>query len=368
MLGRILLVLGLVAILSLGAAAQDLKTQKLIDEANDALYQAKLHASTKPKAIKAQLQKALAQIEKVELPKKYQALVSELRSNIDKLDQALGVAEKESEKIIKDGLRKQEEARLALQKLETKQANEIADRFITSNKDRLESQKRIRDMRERGLFDTLQGIDETYTNSFKENRMPERYLWALANRHTVKMAKEEVSILKALKSPLTLNWDKIPLKQAIEYLQDKGGLTIRISEDTLKEAKIEYEDEKVTVQGKNVTARAVLRKILGERGLGYIIKNGEIVVLTAEQAREQMTTRLYPVADLVAGGAQFGVLQPFVSQQNAATLIQVIQNTVDPDIWKTGGATITFDPAGGGTFSVRAPAELHLMLGFGSKK
>jgi hypothetical protein len=366
--GRIFIAFGVTLTLSLGAAAQDVKTQKLIDDASDALYQAKLHASTKPKEMKALLQKALAPLEKVELPKKHETLVRDVRNAIDKIDQALRTAEKENAKIIEEGLRKQEEIRLTQQKLETQQVREIANGIITSRKDAEESYKRIRELRERGLFDTLKDIEKTYSDSFKENRMPERYLWALANRHTVKLAKVEVAILKALKSQHSPNWDKLPLKQAIEYLQEKGGLSIQIPDATLKEAKLDYEDEKVTVRGKNVTARAILRHILGERGLGYIIQNGEIVVLTAEQAREKMVTRQYPVADLVAGGAQFGVLQPLVIQQNAATLIQLIQSTIDPDVWKTGGATITFEQIGAGVLTVRAPAELHLMLGFGSKK
>ncbi len=49
--------------------------------------------------------------------------------------------------------------------------------------------------------------------------------------------------------------------------------------------------------------------------------------------------------------------------QNVQMLIQNIQNAIDPTLWNTpGGGSITFNEANH-SLVIRAPAELHYMLG-----
>ena len=89
---------------------------------------------------------------------------------------------------------------------------------------------------------------------------------------------------------------------------------------------------------KGISVRTVLRKVLGDFNLAYIIKDQAIQVTSPLKARESMVVRAYPVADIVNGGAlrrhpglHFG---PAVQQaqvlQNAAQLIDMIQSTVEP--------------------------------------
>ena len=55
----------------------------------------------------------------------------------------------------------------------------------------------------------------------------------------------------------------------------------------------------VKLQMKNVATRSILKKILGELNLTYIMKDESIMVMTPERAKNTLTTRTYYVGDLI---------------------------------------------------------------------
>jgi len=120
----------------------------------------------------------------------------------------------------------------------------------------------------------------------------------------------------------------------------------------------------VSFSAKTITLRTVLKKVLGDRGLSYIVKDGIIQVLTADRARSTMSVRVYPVLDLVNPTAQ--PMAPAVEWLFAQSLISSIQHSVDPTIWDINGgpASITYDLANHALL-VRASAEVHYSLGLG---
>jgi hypothetical protein len=368
---RILLAAGLILGLSATTRADDalnkqqLKNQKLIADAKQALYEATILERANPKKARDMLQASLRQLEQADLNEQ-KALIGQLKTRISQLDARVGADAETAQKIIDQGLRDKEK-REAFKVRTAPSMQDVAagaNRFIGNVKDRLGSHERYRKLQSDGFLDIQ---NEMFKDAFKgEDRVPARYLWALENRVNEKLTKEEKSILKVLNSVLSVDWDKKPLKEALEYLSEKTETNILVNVNGLKEKIENYEDEKVTLKGKKLTIRTILKQILGERGLAYIIKEGNIHVLTAEQARETMTVRVYPVADLVSPDARFG---PFIGQQmliqNVNSLIQMIQATVDPQIWQQG-ATIVYEPSTR-SLVIRAPAELHLQMGLGGR-
>jgi hypothetical protein len=113
---------------------------------------------------------------------------------------------------------------------------------------------------------------------------------------------------------------------------------------------------------KKVQVRTILKKILGDKGLGYIVKEGTIQVMTAQRARETMVVRSYNIGDLVAPDPRYGMFGRPMMLMNVQSLMRVVQNaTGDPAMWQQGGATISFfEPTR--TLIIRAPAEVHHML------
>jgi hypothetical protein len=131
-------------------------------------------------------------------------------------------------------------------------------------------------------------------------------------------------------------------------------------------------DTQVTLAAKTVTARTILRKILGEFGLTYVIKDGAIQVMSALKAKDMMVTRAYYVGDLFgpAGGPGdpwTNIFGPGLAQvqmaQTIAGIIQMIQTTVDPQSWQANGgpgAIYFYYPSL--SIVVKQSAEVHAMI------
>ena len=122
----------------------------------------------------------------------------------------------------------------------------------------------------------------------------------IAERGKPKLTEKEVAMLKALNSVLSVDFDKTRLSKVFDFLQDKAGLTILVDESSLKDANVDLYEDTVSFKVNKVTVRTILRKVLADRGLSYVLKDGMVQVLTQEKARQTMVVRAYPVSDLVA--------------------------------------------------------------------
>src|SRR5262245_19355668 len=121
----------------------------------------------------------------------------------------------------------------------------------------------------------------------------------ISERAKPKLTEKEIVMLRALNSTLSVNWDKTSFREVIDLLHDKADLPILIDEQSLKDAMVDYSDP-VTFKATKATVRTILRKVLADRGLGYILKDGMVQVVTQQKAREAMVVRAYPVSELVA--------------------------------------------------------------------
>lgn len=180
--------------------------------------------------------------------------------------------------------------------------------------------------------------------------------------------------MQALNRPLSVDFKGDRFEDVMQYLSTVINQPILIDRNDLKDAQIDYETP-VNLSVKNVTLRTVLRKILGEYGLTYIVKEETIQVVSQAKARETMVVRAYPVGDLIAiGGGPGDPLTNFFGpglgqiqrMQNVANLLNMVQTTVDPQSWQINGGpgTVAFDYA---TMSlvIRNSAEVHAMFGGG---
>lgn len=242
--------------------------------------------------------------------------------------------------------------------------------YIDRSRDVVGANDRFRRERERAYADTMRNVegsavpvsrDVTYAKNWAElTKMRARTVGP-------KLTPKEVALLRTLNSTLSVDFTETSLKDALGYIQDRSGLSIIVDPAALREAMVEYDDP-VTFKVKKVTVRTILRKVLGDKGLAYILKEGTVQVVTQQQARETMVTRTYPIDDLVGNVAFAQYFGPFVAQAqmiaNARQIINIIVTTIEPAMWAVNGgpATITYFPAGKALI-VRAPAEMHYSLG-----
>ncbi len=182
-----------------------------------------------------------------------------------------------------------------------------------------------------------------------------------------KMTEQEKATLKALSTSIRAELSEKPLSAVIDYLQEATGVSIVADKKTLESAGASYETP-ITTRFKQATLRTVLKKVLADVGLTYVVKDGVVQVVTPEEARSTMTVRTYYVGDLA--GVTDVRLGPLLSdlQMRAAIaqLVETIVTSVEPNSWESrgaqGGGTVTFDPI---TMSliVKQTAEVHYMLG-----
>lgn len=215
-------------------------------------------------------------------------------------------------------------------------------------------------------------VDRSATPPAGDVEFPKDFQERTKNRAAVSMTAKEKAILKALSTPITVSFKDSRFEDVIDYLRTLTGIPILLDQTALDEAKITY-DTAITVKVKGVTVRTVLRKILGDVGLAYIIKEETIQVTSPLKARETMITRTYNIGDIVDTRGTESFIAPGAGAlqvvQNVNAIIDLVQTSVDPDSWKKNGGqgTIAFHPS---TMSliIRNSAEVHSMLGGGLLK
>ena len=95
-----------------------------------------------------------------------------------------------------------------------------------------------------------------------------------------------------------MSFEGSTIESVIDYLQTLSGQTILLDKQTLEAAGISYDTPINLRKMRNLTLRTVLRKVLGEVGLTYIVEKETIHVLTPAEAKKKMTVRTYYLGDL----------------------------------------------------------------------
>lgn len=126
-------------------------------------------------------------------------------------------------------------------------------------------------------------------------------------------------------------------------LAHSTGLPIELDKQSLEDASIEA-DAAISSELPPVSIHAALGLILEPLQLAWTIRDGRLLVTTADKASTLLILKVYPVRDLVNIRSRSNPLA-----NNYLPLIQTIADTVAPDSWdEVGGAgTIQpFDPSG----------------------
>jgi hypothetical protein len=260
-------------------------------------------------------------------------------------------------------------------------ANELATRYpanaavqssrrSTSILEQIATQQQMRADRDRRIAAVGLDVQRSATPPAGDVEFPKD--WAEKTKNRAKslnpLTAKEKAILQALNSPITVNFKNSRFEDVIEYLSTVLRQPIILDRNALEEAQVTY-DSPVTVHVKGVGVRTLLRKILSDYGLSYVVKDETIQVVSAAKAKDMMITRSYYLGDLIAGqgnGFFFGAagFDQVQTLQNIARIIETIQSSVEPASWQANGGlgTISFNPA---TLSlvIRQSAEIHGMIG-----
>lgn len=217
---------------------------------------------------------------------------------------------------------------------------------------------------------------------------PRNWLELTANRSkTAAVAGQDVQeaeLSKKLDEVLPdVRFVESPLEQIVDWLSDYTKINFSVDWTDLEDNQIRR-DTQVTVQLTNVPLRVVLRDVLdkvgGETKLDYTVDEGVLRVATKEKLSQNMNASIYDIRDLLAeipnawrqsgfnvtqglgqgtagggggGGGMFSQGQQQQQQQGqqqgqqnqagyvdpkAQALIDVIQQSIEPESWRDRGA------------------------------
>ncbi|HUY88384.1 MAG TPA: hypothetical protein VMV10_06595 [Pirellulales bacterium] len=108
----------------------------------------------------------------------------------------------------------------------------------------------------------------------------------------------EAKIVAALDDKTELEFVDQPLSDVVEYLRERHDIEIQLDNKALTDEGI-GSDTPVTRTIKGITLRSALRLMLGEMDLTYVIRNEVLMITTKTEAENMLSTKVYPVADLV---------------------------------------------------------------------
>ena len=202
-----------------------------------------------------------------------------------------------------------------------------------------------------------------------------------------------------------VRFDGVPLADAIEFLRDASGANIVVNWRAIEMLAI-ARDTPVTVRLRQVNFGKVLKTILNEAGTGeltYYVDGNIIYITTRELADQDMVTRVYPILDLIldvpdfvapemniensfaggqgggagsgGGGGGQGLFngggrggnndndeETLTRAERARQLIDLITETIRPDIWQVNGGTASIRYFNGNLI-VTAPRTVQTAVG-----
>lgn len=138
------------------------------------------------------------------------------------------------------------------------------------------------------------------------------------------------------------NFTETPLRDVVAQFRELLKVPVVLDHKGLEDAGIDL-DTPVTFTGQGTTARAAMRRILGDFDLTWVVRDESLVITTKEEAGGNPENRLYP---LPWGYSTQGAI-------DFQSLIDLIQNTIGGHgVWADGGGIGAIRPLGEGVDAV----------------
>ncbi len=146
-----------------------------------------------------------------------------------------------------------------------------------------------------------------------------------------------------LKQPVKFDFDQIALSEVADFFADHFDINVQLDSKGLADAAIDPSAPFTRTLRKPISFAAALHLIFGEFDLTFVVDNEVLLITSKEKADEILTTRVYPVGDLLGLKAVTirpgkGISSPWVP------LINLIRSTIQPDSWDDNGGPGSIEP------------------------
>ena len=169
---------------------------------------------------------------------------------------------------------------------------------------------KLRDDRQRGVLDVLMSVERSHVPLSDEPPIlyPDAEVWQQLSAYRLEhygsidlssTSNNEKKILAALDNETSVDAVASPLEDVINDWKLEQGIEIQFDTNPLRDFGIDPEMEEITRVVSGISFRSALKLILEDIGLTYTIRNEVLLITTIDQAKEYLTTKVYPVADIV---------------------------------------------------------------------
>ena len=138
----------------------------------------------------------------------------------------------------------------------------------------------------------------------------------------------EKRIAEALRKPAEFKFIDTSLADVVEFLEQRFEIEIQLNHRALDEVGIDGAMP-VTVSLKTPSLASALRQILREFELTYAIRDEVLWITTPEDVEARLTTRVYPLQDLMLGSAEDRKARSAYADE----LVEKITGLVRPTTW-----------------------------------
>ncbi|HET6880308.1 MAG TPA: hypothetical protein VFI31_09145 [Pirellulales bacterium] len=172
----------------------------------------------------------------------------------------------------------------------------------------------------------------------------------------------EAKVLAALGQVTAVDFSDQPLSDVVEFLRAKHKIDIQLDNKALTDAGVGT-DTPMTATLEGISLRSLLRLLLGQLDLTYIVGDGYLMITSKTEAENMLRLRVYPVRDLVTAASEFLPDVPLpagASGENYSSLMDLIQSTVAPTTWdEVGGPGSTREYRNSHGIALTQTEEVH---------
>lgn len=148
----------------------------------------------------------------------------------------------------------------------------------------------------------------------------------------------ESKILAALAQKSAADFAETPLTAVVDFLKQKHEIEIQLDSKALSDSGV-GSDTPITTRLHDIRLRSLLRLMLGQLDLTYVVGDGYLLITSKTEAENRLRVKVYPVRDLVTPHEAFRAPQSADQRlsENYQSLIDVITSTVSPTMWEGNG-------------------------------
>jgi general secretion pathway protein D len=121
---------------------------------------------------------------------------------------------------------------------------------------------------------------------------------AAAQQAEPRLGEKEATIEAALAQQTVFDFTDKPLSEVIQFVQRKHEIQVQLDTKALADAGVGT-DTTITCNVRDVKLSSALELLLGPLDLTHVVRNEVLAITTKSEAEGILSTKVYPVADLI---------------------------------------------------------------------